>query len=194
MIHNITVTPSRQVFADVLRVPVTVLAEFGPYEPSAVPATATVLRQLAAELAEYADQLDADPSAAVRRDAAMVERIDDDRRILLALTTEARRLRKLGAQPGEHRLDHTERLIRVYSDRVADFPTPEGRLCPCVTLPSGKIYPCQWHSDEPATTAVVFWTLPPIELALPLDTDTVRVTWNAEGVYTIELNPDEDGS
>ena len=98
------------------------------------------------------------PTEPTARDRVVIEAIEDDRRIFQALCTERDRLSRLLGYDPEHidrdraaRLtatrEHTERLIRVYADRLADLPhTDDG--CACIVLASLYIHPCRDHAPE----------------------------------------------
>lgn len=92
------------------------------------------------------------------RDQAMIERIEDDRRVFQALCTERGRLSALlnydmgdsdAARERHRRLTatrvHTERLVRVWTDKIAQYPGTDAG-CPCVVLPSGRVHPCDTHN------------------------------------------------
>lgn len=126
-----------------------IVRDGGRIEGECLTLTATQLRQAIAAM----DDTDAE------RDAAMIEQIEDDRRVFQALCTEASRVRSLlgydfSRNPAREaartaRLnavkDRTERLVRVWADKISSYPgTTYG--CPCIVLPSGTLYPCDSHA------------------------------------------------
>ena len=81
------------------------------------------------------------PTPAIR-DAEAIEQIEDDRRILQALRNDLYRGALVASAATVAR---TERLIRVYADKLADLPAGNDTGCPCVRLPSGNVHPCRDH-------------------------------------------------